>query len=529
MGLLLQAGATQAASFSAEALHDHISTLASDEFGGRSPSSPGEALTLDYLQQAFEAAGARPGNDGSYLQPVPLVSWIVEPEPTFSIRGGGFEASLAYGEDMVAWTERLAEDVTVTDSQMVFAGYGIVAPEYGWNDYEGLDARGKTVVVLVNDPGFATGDPALFTGRAMTYYGRWTYKFEEAARQGAEAIIIVHETEPASYGWAVVAQGKAQRFGLPAEDGHQSPAAVNGWITSETAERLFAAAGEDFAALKAAALTADFTARPLGELRASFNVRSEISHSESYNVVAMVPGAKRPDEYVIFTSHWDHLGQEGDEIFNGAIDNASGIAGMLLLAEAYARLDPPPERSLMFVAVTAEEQGLLGSEYYGKAPVVPLQNTVAAINMDVLNYIGATQDITVVGYGSSELDGFVDGVAAAHGRKVMPDPRPEAGTYYRSDHFSLAKQGVPALYLKMGVDLRDGGRERGLALVQEYTAERYHKATDEYSPDQDWTGGARDLELYFDIGLAIANSSAWPNWREGTEFRALRDAQRTAD
>ncbi len=509
-----------------QALHRHIAVLASDEFEGRLPASRGEALTLAYLQKEFAAAGARPGNGDSFLQAVPLISMTPEPDPTFVVHGGGPEAQLPYREEMVVWTRRLVEEVAVAESPMVFAGYGIVAPEYGWNDYAGLDARGKTVVVLVNDPGFATGDPELFNGRAMTYYGRWTYKYEEAARQGAEAIIIVHETEPASYGWEVVVQGAGERFGLLAADRNMGRAAVEGWITSGVAARLFAAAGEDFEALKAAAMRRGFEPRALGDLQAEIQVRGSIRESVSNNVVALLPGSKRPDEYVILTAHWDHLGRKGDQIFNGAVDNASGTAGLLVLAEAFARLDPPQERSLLFVAVTAEEQGLLGSAYYAAHPVVPLENTVAVINIDVLNYIGPTRDITVVGYGASELDTFVDAAAEAHGRKVMPDQRPEAGVYYRSDHFNFAKKGVPALYPNMGRDLVEGGVERGRELARRYNAERYHQATDQYSPDQDWSGGAMDLRLYFDIGLKIANSRQWPNWVEGGEFRAVRDAQR---
>jgi Zn-dependent M28 family amino/carboxypeptidase len=527
--VLLQAPVALAAptdALSDEVLHRHISVLASDEFGGRWPGAEGEKLTLEYLVAEFAAAGAKPGNGDSYLQAVPLVSWTLEPAPTFTVRGEGFEISLAHRDEMIARTSRILEEVTVTDSPVVFAGYGIVAPEYGWNDYEGLDVRGKTVIVLVNDPGFATGDPALFTGRAMTYYGRWPYKYEEAARQGAEAIIVVHETEPASYGWAVISQGSSQRFGLGLPEGNASRTAVEGWISEEAARKLFSAAGEDFDALKAAALQRDFTARPLGDLRADFHVQSKLGTVESHNVVAMIPGSKRPDEYVIFTAHWDHLGRDGDQIFNGAIDNASGTAGLLALADAYARLDPPPERSILFLPVTAEEQGKLGSEYYAENPLVPLAQTVAAINIDVLNFIGPTRDITVIGYGASELDAIVDAAAAAKGRVVMPDQRPEAGSYYRSDHFSFAKQGVPALYPSMGRDLVEGGRERGMELARRYQTERYHKPADEYSPDQDWSGGAADLALIFDIGLRIANSSEWPNWREGAEFRAVRDAQR---
>jgi Zn-dependent M28 family amino/carboxypeptidase len=531
VGVVLQpgaAGATAADAINDAALHRHVAVLSADEFEGRWPGSRGEALTLEYLEAAFRAAGAQAGNGESFLQPVPLVTWTITPAPSMVFRGPDFEAALTYRDDMVAGTQRLVADVSVTDSPVVFAGYGIVAPEYGWNDYEGLDARGKTVIVLVNDPGFGTGDPALFTGRAMTYYGRWTYKFEEAARQGAEAIIIVHETEPASYGWSVISQGAAgDRFGLRAADGSAAPAAVEGWITTEVAQRLFAAAGEDFDALKAAALQPDFTPRPLGELRADMRVQSKLGGVNSHNVVALVPGATYPDEYVIFTAHWDHLGQEGDEIFNGAVDNASGTAGLVLIAEAFAKLDPPPQRSVLFVAVTAEEQGLLGSEYYAANPVVPLEQTVAVINIDSLNYIGPTRDITIIGYGASELDAFVDAAAAKHERRVLPDQRPEAGSYYRSDHFSFAKQGVPAVYPSMGRDLVDGGRERGIELAQAFGRDHYHQASDEYSPDQDWRGAAEDLKLFFDIALGIANSRAWPNWVEGNEFRALRDGQRS--
>jgi Zn-dependent M28 family amino/carboxypeptidase len=511
---------------SEEALHRHISVLASDEFEGRWPGSRGETLTLDYLQRQFAAAGVKPGNAGSFLQHVPLVSWTLDPEPSLKVRGDEFEATFEFRKDMVARTRQLVEDAEVRDSPVIFAGYGVVAPEFGWDDYAGLDARGKTVIVLINDPGFGTEDPALFNGRTMTYYGRWTYKYEEAARQDAAAILIVHETGPATVGWHVVEQGAEEHFGLGGGEDDAPRAKVEGWITAEAAERLFTAAGEDFAAMKAAALEPGFTPRPLGELRADLRVQSSISTTESHNVVALVPGATRPDEYIIFTAHWDHLGREGEEIYNGAVDNASGTAGLLLLADAYARLDPPPERSLLFLAVTAEEQGLLGSEYYAANPVVPLARTVGVINVDVLNFIGPTRDITIVGYGASELDEFVDEAAREHGRKVRPDQRPEAGVFYRSDHFSFARQGVPALFPNMGRDLLEGGQERGNELARRYFTERYHQPADEYSPDQDWSGAAEDLKLYFDIGLGLANSDAWPTWVEGHEFRALRDAQR---
>jgi len=515
--------------FTDAALHRHIAVLASDAFGGRFPGTPGEVLTLDYLEKGFAAAGAQPAYGDSYRQAVPLVSWTLDPVPTMSVTGPDFEADLEFGIDMVASTGLLREEVAVQDSPLVFAGYGIVAPEYGWNDYAGLDVRGKTVVVLVNDPGFATEDPALFTGRAMTYYGRWTYKFEEAARQGAAAVLVVHEDEPASYGWEVISQGATERLGLRGGNRDETLATVEGWLSAATARRLCAAAGEDFDILKAAAQRPGFRGRVLGELRASARVQSRLTESDSYNVVAVIPGSERPEEVVLFTAHWDHLGRDGAEIFNGAVDNASGTAALLILAEAYARMDPAPARSIAFVAVTAEEQGLLGSAHYAAQPAFPLDNTVAVINIDVLNYIGPTRDISVVGYGASELDGFVDRAAASQGRKVLPDQRPEAGSYYRSDHFNLAKRGVPALYPKMGLDLLDGGTDRGKALSQAYYDERYHKPADEYSPTQDWRGGALDLLLYFDIGRALAMSSGWPNWTPGNEFRAIRDMQRPTD
>lgn len=511
---------------SSAALHRHIAVLASDEFEGRFPGTVGETRTLAYLAAGFAAAGARPGLGDSFLQPVPLVSWTPEPAPQLRLAGRDDAFEPAYREDMVIWTRRLEPAIALDATPVVFAGYGIVAPEYGWDDYAGLDVRGKTVVVLVNDPGFATGDPALFTGRAMTYYGRWTYKFEEAARQGAAALLIVHETEPASYGWPVVAQMAGEGFGLRSADGNASRVAVEGWISTAAATRLFASAGEEFEALKAAAMMRGFRPRTLEGVTASLQVDSKIRELDSHNVVAVIPGSERPDEFVVYTAHWDHLGRDGEEIFNGAVDNASGTAGLLVLAEAWAALEPAPARSVVFIAVTAEEQGLLGSAHYAARPVFPLERTVAVINIDVLNYIGPTRDITIVGYGASELDDFVDAVAARHQREVLPDQRPEAGVYYRSDHFSLAKRGVPAVYPNMGRDLLVGGREEGLARARQFNAEHYHKSSDAYSPGQDWSGGAADLRLYFDLGREVAGSATWPNWRPGNEFRALRDAQR---
>ncbi len=508
----------------AEELHRHISVLASDEFEGRLPASRGEELTLAYMEEQFSVVGALPGNNGSYLQEVPLVSITADPNMTMTISGSDGTMNLTYGTAFMAGTRRVTEQVTIADSELVFVGYGVVAPEYGWNDYEGLDVRGKTVVILVNDPGFATGNPELFTGRAMTYYGRWTYKYEEASRQGAEAAIIIHETEPASYGWEVVSGGwSGEQFGLVAADRNMSRVAVEGWFTENVARSIFSRAGHDFDDLKQAALSSEFVAVPLG-LTASVTVNNTLRESVSNNFVAVIPGSKRPDEFVLYTAHWDHLGTSGDQIYNGAADNASGTAGLIALAKAFGAMETPPERTIVFLPVTAEEQGLLGSQHYAENPVFPLNRTAAVINVDVLNYMGPTRDITVVGYGASELDRWVDEVAAEFGRTVMPDQRPEAGVYYRSDHFNFAKVGVPALYPNMGRDLIDGGVELGHELAAAYNRDRYHKPADEYSPDQNWEGGAADLKLLFEIGRRIADSDAWPNWVEGNEFRAARDA-----
>ena len=505
-----------------EPLHEYISVLASDEFEGRAPATRGEELTLDYLTEHFDGLGLE-----VRLQPVPLVSITADPEMELRITGADGTETLAYRDDMMGWTTRVVDEVTVEGSELVFVGYGVVAPEYGWNDYEGLDVEGRTVVMLINDPGFATQDPELFNGRSMTLYGRWTYKFEEAARQGAAAAIIVHETEPAAYGWDVVAGSwSGPQFGLVTEDLNLSRLAFESWITEDAARATFARAGEDFSALREAARSPDFRPVPLGDLRADVTVRNTLEESETHNVVATLQGRERPDEYVIYTAHWDHLGTDGDEIYNGAVDNASGTAAVMRLAEAFAARDEAPERSVVFLPVGAEEQGLLGSAHYAANPVYPLARTVAVINIDGPNYIGPTRDIQVVGYGNSELDDYLKAAAERRDRVVEPEDRPEAGFFYRSDHFSFARQGVPALYTKMGADMFEGGVDRGRALAAEYTAERYHAPADEYDPAMDLRGLAMDLELLFEVGLALADSDDWPNWAEGNEFRAARDAQR---
>jgi Zn-dependent M28 family amino/carboxypeptidase len=515
----------------ADGLRERVAILASDSFEGRSPASPGEERTISYLEREFQALGLEPGNGDSFFQDVPLVA-ITPERVSFSVRGDGGTSQFSWGPDFVAWTKRVVETVDVSNSEMVFVGYGIVAPEYDWNDYDGLDVRGKTVVMLVNDPGFATKDPALFTGDAMTYYGRWTYKYEEAARQGAAAAIIIHETEPASYPWGVVQGGRVgEQFDLVSPDNNMSRAPVESWVTVETARALFERSRLDFDALKERAATHGFTPVPM-RLQASFSIRNAIRRSTSRNVVAVVPGSTRPDEYVIYMAHWDHLGMDttlaGDQIYNGGQDNATGTAGLLLLAKAFMDVEPRPERSVVFLAVTAEEQGLLGSAYYASQPLFPLDHTVAAINMDVLNVYGPTRDVTVVGLGQSELDDYLADAVKAQGRTIRPDPTPSAGSYYRSDHFNFAKVGVPALYPDAGIDNIEHGEAWAKEQAEHYRADQYHKPSDEYDPNWNLEGALEDLELVFAVGFRLANEQTWPNWEQGSEFKARRDAMMAA-
>lgn len=509
-------------------LAEHIQVLASDEFEGRSPSTPGETRTVQYLSDAFERMGLQPGNGNSYFQDVPLVESVVSNAPALTIRGGSGTTELAFRSEFVGWSKRVVSRARLTNNQMVFVGYGVVAPEYGWNDYEGVNVRGRTVVILVNDPGFATQDEALFNGNAMTYYGRWTYKYEEAARQGAAGAIVVHETEPAGYPWEVVVSSwTGPQFDLVTEDNNMARVAVEGWITRDAAREVFRQAGLDFDEFKNQAATPEFRAVPMG-LRATTSLTIEATQSTSQNVLAVLPGTDRADEYLVYMAHWDHFGTdpsiEGDGIYNGAIDNATGTAGLLELAQAYASLDEPLSRSILFLAVTAEERGLLGSMYYATNPVFPRNKTVAAINIDGLNADGPMNDITVIGYGASELDDYIETAAAEQNRVVRADPEPEKGFYYRSDHFSFAKQGISALYADAGIDHVEHGERWTLVRRDEYTAERYHKPTDEFDPSWDLSGAVDDLRVLLSIGLRLANESVFPNWRVGNEFRAIRDA-----
>lgn len=519
-------------SITAQDLANDTKTLASDEFEGRAPASNGEVKTVNFLEQEFQKLGLKPGNGQSFFQEIPMVVITAEPGVRLEIKGGKKSISFVYKNDFVALTQRVLEEVSLADSEIVFAGYGIVAPEYKWNDYEGLNVRGKTVVVLVNDPGYATEDPALFSGRTMTYYGRWTYKYEEAARQGAAGIFIVHETGPAAYPWGVVENGwTGPRFNLSREDNNMSRCAVEGWLQLETTRKIFASARLNYDELKTAAAKPGFKAVSLG-LEASLTLKNSVKKVTSRNVVALLPGSKRADEYIIYMSHWDHFGMnpalEGDKIFNGALDNATGTAALIELAEAFQKLKRPPLRSIVFLAVTGEEQGLLGSEYYAAQPLFPPAKTAAVINMDALNIYGRMKDITVIGYGLSELDQYIEAAAKEQGRTVNPDPTPEKGSYFRSDHFPFAKQGIPAVYPGGGTDSVEHGKEWTLAKREKYTAENYHKPSDEFNPNWDLTGAIEDLRLLFKVGCRLAMESTFPNWKEGTEYKAKRDADMAA-
>ncbi|MCU6455246.1 M28 family metallopeptidase [Sphingomonas sp. A2-49] len=526
------ASAQSAPQISVDTLKTVTKTLSSDAFEGRAPGSAGEQKTLAYLQQQFERAGLKPGNKGRWLQDVPLVEITASNVTPLTITGGRTPLSLAYGPDMVVGTYRVTPHSAVTDSDVVFAGYGIVAPEKGWNDYAELDVKGKTVIVLINDPDWQTlGLTGPFNGRAMTYYGRWTYKYEEAARQGAAAVLIVHQTEPAAYGWNVVQSSNTGAAHVAdAADGHRNDTAAHGWIQLDKARALFASAGKDFDSLAAAAKVKGFRAVPLG-VKASVAFDNRIAKQVSHNVVGILPGREAPDEYVLLSAHWDHLGRctpvAGDGICNGAVDNADGTAALVALAEANAKAGAA-RRSMVFVALTAEESGLLGSAYYGDNPVYPLARTVGGANMDALAMYGPARDVIVIGPGKSQLDGYLAAALKRQGRHATPEPTPEKGFYYRSDHFSLAKHGVPMVYFETGQDLVKGGLAAGRAAAKDYEEHRYHAPSDEYDPTWDWSGVQQDVALYYMLSRDLAEGRDWPNWTPGDEFRAIRDKSRAS-
>ncbi|TMP88466.1 peptidase M28 [Pseudoalteromonas ruthenica] len=506
-------------SINAEQLAQHVKTLASDEFGGRAPSTKGEELTLAYLTEQFTALGFKPGNGDSFLQEVPLVSIEADPNMTLNIGGKDYQ----YKKDMVMGTSRISAKEAINDSELVFVGYGVNAPEYDWNDYEGLDVKGKTVVMLVNDPGFATKDPELFTGDAMTYYGRWTYKYEEASRQGAAGAIIVHETAPASYPWSVVENSwSGPQFGFQKDNNNMDRVAVEGWVTVDVAKELFAKAGLDFDQAKQRASEGAYHV-DMGDLTASVEVNSEIKKSISYNFIATLPGSTKPDEHIIYSAHWDHLGtdknRKGDQIYNGAHDNATGTGGMIEVAEAFATLPKNPDRSMTFLAVTAEEQGLLGAKYYAANPVIDIDKTVANINMDSLNLLGKVKDISVVGMGKSELDDMLSEAAKMQQRSVSGDPKPSSGGYYRSDHFAFANMGVPAMYAGGGSEPADAQTAKYRKRMGLVLRGCYHQPCDRYRDEWDLSGAVQDLQLFYKVGYDISQQSEWPQWYADAEFQ----------
>ncbi|MFY0638582.1 M28 family metallopeptidase [Maricaulis maris] len=511
-------------------LRHRIATLADDSFEGRAPATPGGIAASQWIADEMARIGLEPGYEGSYFQPVSLLAVSLDAEASsFDVSFEGEPLGLSMGEDIVYWSKLNASDITVENSDLVFVGYGVVAPEYGWDDYADLDVEGRTVVMLVNDPGYANPDSGLFNGNAMTYYGRWTYKYEEAARQGAAAVILIHQTAPASYGWNVVSGSwSGTQLDLAREPGEGQFANVESWVTEDRARQMFDLAGLDFDALTAAASQPGFTPVEMSGLSATGQLVNSAETMDSRNVVGVVPGTTRPDEYILYTAHWDHIGirdvPEGEDgLYNGAVDNATGTAAILEIGEAFVA--NPGERSVMILAVTAEESGLLGSAYYGENPIVPYDQTVGGLNIDAILPTGRARDVVVVGHGASELEDLLTEAAAEQDRYIVPDPNPEAGYFYRSDHISLAKHGVPMLYADGGFDLREGGNEAGMAIGEDYRANRYHGPADEYSEDWNMEGMVEDTALFFTVGSRLANSDDWPNWYEGNEFRALRDAQ----
>ena len=505
----------------------HIRVLAADSLMGRAPGSAGEDKTVTYLESEFKAIGLKPGNtDGTYIQKVPLVGITVQGAPALIFAKGGTTKALKWRDDYVAWTKHVAPNASLDKSDVVFVGYGTEAPEFNWDDFKGVDVAGKTIVMLVNDPPLA--DTTQFGGKRMTYYGRWTYKYEQGMRHKAAAVLLVHETERAGYPFAVVQGRASEQFDLVTPDKNMSRSTVEGWITLEQARALVAMAGQNFDSLKARAATREFKPVPLG-ITASVKLVNALRTVDSRNVIAKLDGsdATLKNEYVIYTAHWDHFGigakVDGDSIYNGALDNASGVAGLLSIAKAFVAMKTPPRRSILFLSVTAEEQGLLGSQYYAVMPIYPLAKTVANINMDELNAWGPTKDLTVIGLGASQLDDYAAAAAAEQGRTLRGDPEPEKGSYYRSDHFNFAKVGVPAFNPGGGVEYIGKPADFGMKKLEEFTTHDYHKPQDEIKPGWDMSGAVKDLDLYLAIGYRVANAGKMPEWRVGNEFRGIRE------
>ena len=508
-----------------------IKALADDAFEGRGPGTERGEMAADWIAAEMTRIGLEPGNNGSYFQNVPAVAIALYPESSsFEIAGPKGVQRLKFAEEAAFWTPRFDKtEQRIADADLVFVGYGVNAPEYKWNDYAGIDVKGKVVVLLINDPGFATHDDSLFKGRAMTYYRRWTYKFEEAARQGAAGVIIVHDTVPAAYGWQVVRNSNTGRkLYLDGPNGNTDQVTMQSWVTLDVAKSMFADAGMDFDAQMLAANKRGFRSVPMRGLKLNAVMHSSLDHLRTRNVIGVVRGRERPNDYVLYTAHWDHLGVKPDvpgpdKIHNGAIDNASGVSAILEIGEAFAKAPRRPRRSVMIASVTLEEQGLLGSQYLAAHPPVPLAHIVGGLNIDGISPQGRSRDMTVTGSGASQLEDILASVLKTQGRYAAPDPEPQKGGFYRSDHISLAKVGVPMLRASAGIDLREGGKPAGMAVRDAYRTLHYHQPSDEFDPSWNMASPMEELATLFEVGDRLANSSAWPNWYKSNEFRAIRD------
>jgi Zn-dependent M28 family amino/carboxypeptidase len=513
----------------------HIKVLASDEFEGRAPGTKGEELSVKYINDQFKQIGLKPGNpDGTYTQEVPLAG--IKGEPRMSFITGDKTIDLKYPDDFIASSARLQPEIKVDNSDVVFVGYGVVAPEYGWDDYKGVDVRGKTLLMLIGDPPIPDRkdpsklDEKMLKGKAMTYYGRWTYKYEIAAQKGAAAAVIIHQTESAGYPYSVVrtSWGK-ENYEIDASNKNMGAVAARSWITLDTAKKLMVDSGQDFDALKKLAITNEF--RPVTlKAKANIDIKQQMRSFKSHNVIGKLEGSdpKLRNEYVIYTAHWDHLGRhpelQGDQIFNGAIDNASGVASVIELAAAFTKLNPPPKRSVLFIATTAEEAGLLGAKYYAEHPLYPLEKTLADINIDTVNQWGKTGDIEDLSNNNSTLDDLLAAAAKRNGRMMTPNSEPEKGNFYRADHFEFSKRGVPSLYTRGGKDFIGKPANFGQQKRDDYTAHHYHQVSDEVDPNWDLSGAAQDIQLLFEVGYQVVNGDKFPEWKSGTEFKAKRDA-----
>jgi Zn-dependent M28 family amino/carboxypeptidase len=511
----------------------HIKVLSSDEFEGRAPGSKGEELSVNYITDQFKRVGLKPGNpDGSYVQEVPLAGIKSEPKMSFAV--GASTTELKFPDDYVASSARLQDNIKVANSDIVFVGYGIVAPEYGWDDYKDVDVKGKTILMLINDPPIPDPkdptklDDKMFKGRAMTYYGRWTYKYEIAAQKGAAAAIIIHETEPAAYPYSVVKTSWAkENFELDNPNKNMDAVQVRSWVTLDVAKRLLVDSGQDFDALKKAAMTKEFRPVPLNA-KANVEIKQQLRSFKSHNVLGKLEGhdPKFKDEYIIYTAHWDHLGRhtelQGDQIFNGAVDNASGDAAVMQLAAAFSKVNPPPNRSILFMCTTAEEAGLLGAKFYAEHPLYPIERTLADINIDSMNVWGKARDVEDTSYGFSTLDDMLADAAKRQGRTAIPNSRPEKGSIYRADNFEFSKVGLPSLYIGKGEHLVSRGPDAPLR-SDEFDLHDYHQVTDQVQPDWDLSGAVQDVQLLFEVGSQVANADKWPEWKPGSEFKSKRD------